>query len=221
MNFLMLPILVVSLAGCSDPMVKPWDREKTMELANDADQEGLLGTIQRIFSSTIEAVTLDEDLFQQETVPSDILRQEIPTEKLQKFDRDYLKEQAKLLQKQAAKSGISIDQKDNPRPNNIREMGKRFGLSDERIAELEAIAAAKENKNTVSQQAIVNKPQSPQPVSSPGTSAIPFPNQPLDVTKPTTKPVKSSSQGYSIEMQEILNRREDRLRKAQEVNPNP
>lgn len=213
-------LLLVALAGCSNPSDKTWDQKKSAELTEDSDQEGMLGTITRIFSSTIEAVSLDEDLFLHEPVASDILRQEIPLEKLQKLDRDHLKEQAQLLQKRAADAGMSLDQENIPNLKNIREMGNRFGLSDERIAELEALATAKAKKITVNESASPNASH-PKPVPSPGTTAVPFSDQPLDSPQTAINPEKASSQGYSSEMQEIINRREERLREARKAAPTP
>ncbi|HAT49052.1 MAG: hypothetical protein HQL07_10025 [Nitrospirae bacterium] len=214
-------LLLVALVGCSNPSDKTWDQKKSADLTEGSDQEGMLGTITRIFSSSIEAVSLNEDLFLHEPVPSDILRQEIPTEKLQKLDRDHLKEQAKLLQKHAADAGMSLDQENAPDLKSIREMGERFGLSDERIAELEALATAKAKKVTVDESASPNASHPKPPIPSPGTTAVPFPDPPMDDPQTAINPEKTSSQGYSSEMQEIINRREERLREARKANPNP
>ncbi|MBF0132610.1 MAG: hypothetical protein HQL75_08500 [Magnetococcales bacterium] len=213
-------LLLVALAGCSNNSDKTWDQKKSAELTEGSDQEGMLGTITRIFSSSLEAVSLSEDLFLHEPVPSDILRQEIPTEKLQKLDRDHLKEQAQLLQKRAADAGMSLDQENAPDLKSIREMGRRFGLSDERIAELEALATAKTKTITVNESASPNASY-PKPIPSPGTAAVPFPDPPLDDPQTAINPRRTSSQGYSSEMQEIINRREERLREARKANPTP
>ncbi|MEO5329639.1 MAG: hypothetical protein H7829_15525 [Magnetococcus sp. THC-1_WYH] len=213
-------LLLVALAGCSNNSDKTWDQKKSAELTEGSDQEGMLGTITRIFSSSLEAVSLSEDLFLHEPVPSDILRQEIPTEKLQKLDRDHLKEQAQLLQKRAADAGMSLDQENAPDLKSIREMGRRFGLSDERIAELEALATAKAKTITVNESASPNASY-PKPIPSPGTAAVPFPDPPLDDPQTAINPRRTSSQGYSSEMQEIINRREERLREARTANPTP
>ncbi|MBF0110478.1 MAG: hypothetical protein HQL76_15020 [Magnetococcales bacterium] len=225
---IVMSILAVSIAGCSesrDDSVK----ESPVSLESlESEKDDTLSRLKETLFSGLEGLSLSEDIFQHEPVAADILRQELPSEKLKKYDRARFEEKARLIQKSAAEAGVKLQSGSPIDTKSIRDMGTRFGLSEERIAELEALALAQKEKT---------KPIDGMPETSPATMARTTP--PANPTPPSPRPqgqsaasialpslpappfVTTPGQNHSTEMREIIRRREERLREALKVDPNP
>ena len=216
-------LLLVLLVGCTKSDEEGWAGPGASEENLETDGEDLLSSLKRRFFNTFDSVTLGEGLFQHEPVAEDLLRQEISPEKLRRFDRDHLQEKAKQIQKTAAESGVTLNPKTVTEKKNIREMGKRFGLSEERIAELEAIAEANRAKDAAHQgpsdpgSASVRTQQPSSPGEVPASAPLVSTQKPESIPKPFAKYPRD----YSSEMQDIVQRREERLREALKVPTKP
>ncbi|MBF0349298.1 MAG: hypothetical protein HQL81_16650 [Magnetococcales bacterium] len=217
---IMAATLMVLAAGCSKSGDESWEKSSASSMNSlDHADEDFQSSLKKFFLSYLDFIPLGEDLFQHEPLAADILRQEIPAEKLKRYDRDQLKEKAKQIQQSANAAGIHLNQDPLADKKSIREIGRRFGLSDERIAELEAMAATKE-KNTNTDPSAPSAPAT-------GMAAHTLAQTKSHSDTPTVAPVvpdppkTTAPQIHSTEMLEIIQRREERLRKAMKVNPNP
>ncbi|MBF0141287.1 MAG: hypothetical protein HQL74_13540 [Magnetococcales bacterium] len=205
--------LFVMVAACSKSDDPSGGAQPNVIERVEIENQSVFAYVKGLIINYFESLTSSENLFEQEPLAEDILRQEIPPEKLKQYDQERALEKARFLQKSAAAAGLELKGTSPGSSQNIREMGKKFGLSEARIVELEAMAAANAAK-----KATDNRPDARQ--SSPSdktTSPVPA-NQALERALLKSQ---SSATNQSMEMQEIVNRRNQRLHEASKVAPAP
>ncbi|MBF0434120.1 MAG: hypothetical protein HQL77_01965 [Magnetococcales bacterium] len=205
--------LLVLVTGCSKSDESPEGTQANVIERVEIENQSVFSFLKGLILSYFESVTSSENLFEQEPLAEDILRQEIPPEKLKQYDQERALEKARFLQKSAAAAGLELKGSSQGSGQNIREMGKKFGLSEARIVELEAMAAANAAK-----KATGSRPDARQSAPSDKTTTPVPANQALERALLKSQ---SSATNQSMEMQEIVNRRNQRLHEASQVAPAP
>lgn len=206
-------VLLVLVAGCSKSDDAPAGTQSNVIERMEPENQNVFTFIKGLLLGYFESFTSSEELFEQEPLAEDILRQEIPPEKLKQYDQERSLEKARQLQKSATAAGIDLKDAPAISNQNIREMGKKFGLSETRIVELEAMAAANAAKRATGTHPIQKN------TPPPATTTTPSPTD-QSLERALTKG-QSSVPNQSMEMQEIVNRRMQRLQEATKVAPAP
>ncbi|MBF0422863.1 MAG: hypothetical protein HQL73_07710 [Magnetococcales bacterium] len=217
---IMMALLIALTAGCSKSDDAPAQARTDVIEPLEPESQTFFSYIKDRLAQTLEVFAPNDDFLQAEPIAEDLLREEISPEQLKRYDEERLQERAKQMQKNAAATGGKPKHNQSNPSKSIRELGLRFGLSEERIAELEAMAAAKAQKTAA------DGPSAPATHQTPPHPTPPFSTQPSGPTAPRNEEkTKNASVGpasaHSMELLEILNRRQERLHDASKKPPVP
>lgn len=214
-----LAVLVVVVAGCSNPD----DESMGVDSGGNPGHSGFIRYLRELFGVSADSGFDSSDIFQQVRDPSEISGEEGDLQKTKLLNPEFLVEKAKQIKNFAKENGVA------PNPlaatdvhQNLRDMGRRFGLSEERIADLEAMAEREQEKLIKGQAVTVSPPGRLPPgrVAAPLSEAVSSMARPGGGVSPGGVPAKvddsnmNGSSASSKEMQEIVRRREERLREA-------